>query len=269
MAKAEKSKSTKKLSLKERVKAKKEELKNRSSRSNVIRQKDEGTIRVRIMQVGEDKEFYREVINFWLNNDLGSITSPQTIGQPCAAYEKYQELKESDDEMDMELAKKLTPRTKPVIPIIYYDDLKGKKVNSENSGKLLQISTGVLQEILDLYLDDDDWGDMTDPKKGYDIKITREGKGRFDTNYTVQPCKNTPVPKEFRKPVDLDELVKAEIDSFDTTLDKVNKWLDSSPDTSDDDDDAPKKKKSKKSSKDKKSKTSDKKKKSKKRSKDI
>lgn len=250
----------KKKSLRDRLIAKKEEIKNRSQRSNIIRQKEEGTMRIRILPVGEGNEFFMDIINFWLGKDVGSVVSPATIGEPCAIMEKYKELKESDDEIDIDISKKLTPRTKPVIPVLVYSDLKGKKVDESMSGKLMQITGTLLQEIIDLYLDEDEWGDMTDPKNGYDLKITREGKGQYDTNYIVSPCKNTPInSKDYRKPIDLEALVKDEIDSYESTATKLSQFLDSSTDDDDDDDEKPKSKK--KTSKDKKSK--------KKRNKDI
>lgn len=264
MAKAKKVKTAspkkKKLSLKERVEAKRAELKKKGSRSSILRQKEEGTIRIRIMKVEDDGDFWHDLITFWLNKDLGDIKSPATFGDHCPAMDKFQELRDSDDEEDIEFSKKLSPRTKHLIPVVWYKDDKGKKVDKDNSGKLLQIPNRVLQEITSLYLDEDEWGDMTDPKNGYDLKITREGKGQFDTTYSIQPCKNTPIPKEYRKPINLEEMVKEEIDDAQDIATRVEKWLDSSGEVEDDE---PKKKKKKGS------KSKAKKKSKKKRKKDI
>ena len=166
-------KSTTKKSLRQRLKEKKEDLKKRGQHSIIFRQKDEGTLRVRILPVGEDNEFVQEVMQFWLNKE-GSVTSPASFGEPCAIYEKYQELKDSKDEADLEIAKKLQPRNKFLMPVLVYEDQKGKKVDTTNSGKLLQITGGLYQEILDLYLDEDEYGRRSFEMERY-IK-------RFDQN---------------------------------------------------------------------------------------
>ncbi len=255
-----KGKATTKKSLKQRLKEKKEELKKKGQRSIIFRQKDEGTLRVRILPVEGENEFVQEAMQFWMGKDGGSVLSPETFGEPCAIYEKFQELKDSSDEADMEIAKKLTPRNKYLMPVLVYEDQKGKKVDTQNTGKLMQITNGLYQEIIDLYLDEDEWGDMTDPIKGYDLKITREGKGKNDTNYTVQPCKNSKLPKEYRKEIDLVGMVKEEMDSYEETVKKLNSFMGSAFDDDEDDDEKPKKKKKK---------TKLKSKKKKKRGKDI
>jgi len=238
--------------LKQRLRERKEELKKRGQGSNIIRQREEGTLRVRILPVNEGEEFAREITQFWLGAEIKGVISPETFGESCAIFEKYSELKQSKDDVDLEIAKKLVPRRKFVVPVLVYKDDKGKKVDTDDSGKLLQISNGLYQEIIDLYLDEDDWGDMTDPIKGYDLKITREGKGKTDTNYSVMPCKNSKLPKEFRKDIDLDDLIREEVDSFEDTEQKLEKFLGTAF-TDDDDDDEPKKKKKKSKSTKKKS----------------
>lgn len=252
----------KKQSLKQRMEQKKKELASKGKGGYIMKQKEEGTIRVRILPVGEDNEFVHELTTFYLGNtkELGEVVSPATFGEACALMETYQEFKNSKDDDDLEIAKKLVPRNKYVIPILMYKDKNGKEVDEENTNKLLAIATSVYNQIIDLYLDEDEWGDMTDPKKGYDIKITRTGKGQFDTQYSVSACKNTPLPKEYQKKVvDLEEMVKQKVATYEETLEKKNTFLGSSDDD-DDEDETPRKsklkKKTSKSSKDRSSKSS-------------
>lgn len=259
-------KDLKKKSMKQRLKEKREELKRKSSGSSIIRQKDEGTMRVRILPTGEDNDFVQEIIQFWLGQELKGLISPATFGEPCAVMESYQELKDSDDEDDKDLAKGMMPKNRYVIPVLVYADDKGKKINTELSGKLLQITNGLYQSIIDLYLDDDEWGDMTDPKKGYDLKITRDGKGMTDTTYTVQPCKNTPIAKEYRKPIALEELVRKDIPTYEETVAIRNSYLNGS---GEEEEKTKKSKKKKKSSKEKEGPVKKRKVVKKKRSKDI
>lgn len=263
----------KKKSLREKMKEKKKELESRGNSNQFVEYlKEEGTYRVRLLPpVDDDAEFIQEVTSFYLGKDLGSAYSPVSIGEPCALMEAYNELKESNDEEDQEMAKNMSPRTSYLAPVIFYKDSKGKKVDDDRSGKLLKISKTSYQQIIDLYLDEDEWGDLTDPKNGYDIKITRTGKGKNDTSYDVKPCKNSPLPKSWRKPVDLDEMVKNVLATYDETVEKRDKYLGLEPD--EDEDEKPKKKKSSKKSSSKSSKSSkngkSKKEKSKKKKGDI
>jgi hypothetical protein len=214
----------KKESLKDRLKKKKKELKERSRGGNIIYQK-EGTMRVRLLPTGEDNDFVFEVIQFYLGGEIKGVYSPATVGKPCAIMEKYEELKESDDPDDKELAKKFSPKRKYLAPVLVYTDSKGKKVDTEKSGKLIQLSNGQYQEIIDHYLDVDEWGDMTDSKKGYDIKLGRSGTTLTDTDYNMSPCKNTPIPKAWAKEVDLEAMVLAALPSYEETLEAINSFL--------------------------------------------
>jgi len=213
----------KKQSLRERLIKKNKALKKGNSNGKIIFLK-EGTIRVRVLPVGEENEFVKEVTQFYLGNTIKGVFSPSTIGKPCALLEAYNELKNGDDD-EKELAKSLIPKTKYLLPVLVYEDLKGKKVDKDKSGKMVQLTKGLYQSILDLYLDEDEWGDMTDPKNGYDIKLIREGTGMTDTEYSVQPCKNTPLPKKYNKVIDLDEMVESVLPSYEETVEKKDDFL--------------------------------------------
>jgi hypothetical protein len=234
-----------KLTLKERLKKQKEEMKSRGEGGKVLYLK-EGTTRVRIPPIDDD-ELGFEVTYFYLNEKLKGIYSASTFDEECPAMEAYHDLKNSKDDDDLELAKKLSPKKAYIIPVVVYSDDKGKSVDKDKSGKLMKIPAGVYQSIIDLYLDEDEWGDMTDPKNGYDIKIVRTGKGKNDTEYSVVACKNTPLDKEYaKKPVNLSKLVRGLIEPYEEVKSKIDQFL-----GNDDDDDDDKPKKKKKDSKDK------------------
>lgn len=240
-----------KLSLKERLKKRKKELQEKGGGNGILFIKP-GTIRVRILPTGHEKDFILEATHFYLNEKLKGFFSPATFGEPCPAVEEYQNLKSSKDEDDQELAKKLVPKTAYLMPVLVYSDDKGKKVNEQDSGKLMKIPSGLYQQIIDLYLDEDEWGDMTNPKKGYDIKITRTGTGKNDTEYTVAPCKNTPLPKNWaKKEMDLEKMVRGIIEPVDSIQSKVDEFIGNDLDDDDDDYGKSKKKSGKKKSKEK------------------
>ena len=237
-----------KQSLKEKLRKKRTELSSGGGKGNVLYIK-EGTTRVRVLPIQQEM-LAAEVVHFYFNEKLKGLYSASTLKEPCPVVEAYTELKNSRDESDQDIAKRISPKKAYLIPVVVYSDDKGKSIDAENSGKLMKISNNVYQAIIDLYLDDDEWGDMTDPKEGYDIKITRTGKGKNDTEYTVAPCKNTPLDKAWaKKSVDLDAMVKELIEPYDSAKAKLEEFLGVDLDE-DDDDDKPKKKKKKASTDD-------------------
>lgn len=254
MIKNEKKKSTGS-STREKMLARKKKLEEKGSGNGLIFPK-EGTLRMRIKSPGDDQELGMEVVQFYIPG-VGGVISPATFDEPCPFMEKYEELKQSKDEDDKELAKRLIPRRRYVIGGIIYKDDKGNGVDYEGQNRGVLIAGAVYQDIIDLYLDEDEAGDMTDPVTGYDIKITRSGSGKFDTTYSVRQCKPSKLDKKYRSELDLEKIVRDQIKPYDELEEELNKFLNESPD--DEEDDAPKKKK-KSSSNDKDNKTKKKKK---------
>jgi hypothetical protein len=199
--------------------------------------KADETVRVRPLPVGEDDEPALEVTQFYLGAEIKGVISPKTFGEPCALMEKYEELKSSSDEDDQALATKLKPKPKYVIAVIKKKDKMGKEVDEQLGVRLMQIPKGVYQQLIDLFLEPEQ-GDFTDPAEGYDVKITRTGSGQFDTEYSVVPCKPSPLPKKYNKTYNLEELLRKEVPSYDETQEILNQFL-----GVDSDDEKPKKKK--------------------------
>ena len=111
------------LSTKEKMLARKKQLESKGNGSGLVYPK-EGTLRMRIKSPGDDQELGIEIIQFYLGGNLGGVISPATFDEPCPFMEKYQELKNSKDEDDKELAKNLVPRRRYVIGGIIYSDEK-------------------------------------------------------------------------------------------------------------------------------------------------
>ena len=239
MIKKEKKKSTGS-STREKMLARKKKLEEKGSGNGLIFPK-EGTLRMRIKSPGDDQELGMEVVQFYIPG-VGGVISPATFDEPCPFMEKYEELKQSKDEDDKELAKRLIPRRRYVIGGIIYKDDKGNGVDYEGQNRGVLIAGAVYQDIIDLYLDEDEAGDMTDPVTGYDIKITRSGSGKFDTTYSVRQCKSSKLDKKYRSELDLEKIVRDQIKPYDELEEELNKFLNEAPDD-DEEDDAPKKKK--------------------------
>lgn len=215
--------STSGMSTKEKMLARKKKLESKGSGSGLIFPK-EGSLRVRIKSPGDDQELGMEIVQFYIQG-VGGVISPATFDEPCPFMDKYQELKQSKDDDDKELAKQLIPRRRYVIGGLVYKDDQGKEIDYEGKDKGILIPASIYQDIIDLYLDEDEAGDMTDPIDGYDIKITRSGSGKFDTTYSVRQCKNTKLDKKYIGNVDLESIVRSQIKSYDELEETLNNFL--------------------------------------------
>lgn len=230
--------------LKERLAKKRESLK-KSGPGKFLTVK-EGTTRIRVLPVGEEKDWAIESVYFYLGvKDNMGVISPATFSEKCAIMKAHRELSESSNKSDREMATKFKPGRRFLIPVIKYKDEKGKEIDTEVGVKLLLVSAGIYQDMLDVYLDDDA-GDFTDPKKGYDLKIKRTGKGKNDTEYTLLRANPTPLDKAYRKEVDLEKMVKEIIPSYKDTKDIIEQYFNLPPKDDEEDLDEKKDKKKKK-----------------------
>lgn len=246
-----KKKSSEGMTTREKMQARKKAFESRANGNGFVFPKD-GTTRIRIKSPGDDQELGMELITFYLGGDVKSVFSPATFGEPCPFMEKYMELKDSSDPDDKELAKKFIPKRKYVIGGIVYSDEKGKTPDYNGKDKAILIPRSVYQDIIDLYLDEDDAGDMTDPKDGYDIKIIRTGSGQYDTTYSARQCQPSKLDPKLRGNIDLEKMVREQIKPYDELEELLNKYLNESTDDEEEDEDMPKKKKKDKDKKDKK-----------------
>jgi len=212
--------------LKDRLKDKKEELKSRGEVGDIVFVKDGDVRRIRILNMGDENEFIKEVDQFYLGNEIRGVISPATFNEPCAIMEGYEELKNSSENDDKETASNFAPRKRYLAFCAFYSDKLGKELDEKLSPRFILLTSGLYQSIIDLYLDEDEWGDMTNPQEGYDLKVSRSGKGKMDTEYSVTACKNTPAPKKYRKKVfDLDEEVRKIVPNYEETERIINQYM--------------------------------------------
>lgn len=205
-----------------RLRKKKEELAKKGGNSDFFFFK-EGTHRMRLVPVGAEKEFAIEATYFFLSKELGGVVSPITFGEPCALMEKYNKLKNSKKDEDKEMAKKISPKKRYFALHYKYKDEKGKQVEEQLGVRLAILTNGQYQDLIDLYLDDEA-GDMTDPKKGYDVKYKRVGSGQFDTEYSLLRCNPSPIFKKYAgKIYDPEKELRKVIPTYEETQDFVSK----------------------------------------------
>lgn len=193
----------------------------------------EGVNRMRLLPAPPEKEFAIEATFFYISREIGGLVSPVTFNEPCAIMELYTKLKSSKNEEDRELAKKMSPKKRYFAMHYKYQDEKGKVVDFESGAKLTILTNSQYQDLIDLYLDEEA-GDMTDPKNGYDIKYKRTGTGQFDTEYTTMRCNSTPINKKFAgKIYDPAVELKKIIPSYEETQNIASQIFSDTPKTTD------------------------------------
>lgn len=230
-------------SLKERLAKKKENLKSGggSFKTFVIK---EGTTRFRHLPVGEEKDWSIELKTLFLSKELGMLISPATFGEKCAFDEAYKELSNSKDPDEREMAKKLKFSRRLGIVSGKYKDEKGKEPDEEAGVKLLVATGGIVNELIELYLDEE-FGDFTDAKSGYDLKYKRTGKGKNDTEYSVIRCDKSKLPACWKGTYDPEKMVRDIMPSYKETKEMLNKFL-ALPSEDEPTEEAPRKEKKKK-----------------------
>jgi hypothetical protein len=250
MAREEKQKE----SLREKLARRRKEIEERGKgKGNILYFKEGTTTRMRVLPVGEEKDWAVEATTFYLNEKLKGVISPATFGKPCPIMELYEDLKNSKKPADKELAKKLIPKKKYYVAVITYKDSAGKEIDEEKGVKVAQLTSGIYGEMIDAFLDPD-WGDFTDPNEGYDFKVKRVGSGKMDTVYTCTPQKPTKLTGKYRKElVEIETLLKDSIPTYEELVDVLAEFqsdLGSSEEEEEEEDDRKAKRKDKKRKRD-------------------
>lgn len=137
----------------------------------------------------------------------------------CKAIQLFQKRGASD------LARRIAPRDKYYVNAL---DRRRERVY------IWGMSRKMLREILG-YMNDPEWGDITDPEEGHDIVLEREGTG-LKTSYTLR-MRPRPKPigfpgwqeamfqlhKEIPEPISFDELKKILLDNYGEALEAAVK----------------------------------------------
>jgi len=105
---------------------------------------------------------------------------------------------DAGDEADREEAKDLKVRRSWMVNVV---DLK----DPDAGVRVWAAGVKAFKQLLE-YIEDADYGDVTDPNEGYDVKVTKSGKG-MNTEYNVRCAKN---PTKFKYPDLLDGLTDLE-----------------------------------------------------------
>jgi len=102
----------------------------------------------------------------------------------CPVCEAGTELYEAKGDTNIKKAKKLYPKPAYLYNVYVYSSPDTKTL----ADGIFTLKSGVKVFKQLMEFDNDpagDWGDITNINTGVDVRITRTGKGRFDTEYTV------------------------------------------------------------------------------------
>ena len=149
---------------------------------------DEGTSVVRVLpSKDEDSEFYAETAIHRLNDK--NYHCPRIKGGKCPVCDTYYDMwkeinaigKETPQGKEMaDVARQIKARKR------YYLNVVDRR---DNSVKILSVGQKLFGKVLDCFFDED-FGDITDLKEGWDFKIVKDTQGQWP-NYD----KSAPKPK--------------------------------------------------------------------------
>jgi len=155
-----------------------------------------GTNKIRILPSWNPDEtpvFYKEVAyHYSVGPDESIVMCPQRMaGKRCFICEQVKELKKAKGK-GAKKAKAIIEKVRAKGRILYnIVDLNDKKAGIQ----VFISGPKIFKELLSMVIDED-IGDISDPKEGFDIKIIREGEG-LDTEYRVRAAaKATAIKKK-------------------------------------------------------------------------
>jgi hypothetical protein len=200
----------------EKIKAKLKELEEKQSSGGEwdYLELKEGDNVVRVLADPEMEDFYVESAYHYLKfgkDKIVMLCRHAVLGEDCYPCDMVESLRKSKDKNDKAMIREIVAKSRYFMNAI---DRKSGKV------KILAAGPQIFSQILTL-IADSDWGDMTDPKDGYDINIKRVGTDR-DTEYSV-------IAKPKRNAVDMEELELwpiADLVSDVPTYEEQEQWID-------------------------------------------
>jgi hypothetical protein len=136
------------------------------------------------------KEVY---MHYGINNR--TMVSPITFGEKDPIVEFAQGIRKSSNKDDWQLAKKLEPKMRVLVPVI----VRGEE---DKGVRLWEFGKQVYLDLLK-FVEDEDIGDFTDPVNGRDITVETAGKEStglmYNTSTVRVRTKTTPLSEDAAK----------------------------------------------------------------------
>jgi len=190
------------------IRKKLNQLSGQNSKKNTMWRPEEGsetTVRL-IAYPNNDGQPFKELMFYYNIGNNPGLLSPYQFGKPDPIQELITKLRDEGSKESYELAKKLYPKMRCYAPVI----VRGEE---EKGVRLWAFGKQVYQTLLN-YMLDEDYGDITDPIEGRDVRVTcTKQPGKMWTSTDVRPRgKDSPLSEN---------------------NDKSKQWLDNIPDVND------------------------------------
>ena len=212
------------------------QLSGKNRRSNVMWKPQVGedaNVRLISFQDNEGQPFKELYFYYNIGNNPG-LLAPYQFGNPDPIQELITKLRDDGSKESYELAKKLYPKMRTYAPVI----VRGEE---EKGVRLWAFGKMVYQSLLNLMLDED-YGDITDPTSGRDIKVTcTKQPGRMWATTDVRPRgSSTPLNNDSNQASDWMNNIPSVEDMFTCKtyeeLEKIiNDWINGDDDSSSND----------------------------------
>ena len=202
------------------------QLSGQNSRRNVMWRPQEGeeaTIRLLSFADNGGQPFKELWFYYNIGNNPG-LLAPYQSGEPDPIQELIQKLRDDSSKESYELAKKLYPKMRSYAPVI----VRGEE---DKGVRLWSFGKTVYQDLLNIMLDED-YGDITDPADGRDVKVTcTKAPGRMWATTAVRPrgkqsslSKDNALAKKWMDSIpNLDDMYT--LKTYDELEKIVNDWL--------------------------------------------
>ncbi len=208
------------------IRKKLNKLSGTNSRQNTMWRPQEGeetTIRLLSFPDNDGQPFKERWFYYNIGNNPG-LLAPYQFGKPDPIQELITKLREEGSKESYELAKKLYPKMRSYAPVV----VRGEE---DKGVRLWSFGKTVYQSLLNIMLDED-YGDITDPEDGRDVKvICTKAPGRMWATTEVRPrgkssplsSDNSTVKQWTSSLPDLDELYTCK--TYEELEKIVNDWL--------------------------------------------
>ena len=187
------------------IRKKLNQLSGTNSRRNTMWRPQEGeesTVRLLSFSDNDGQPFKERWFYYNVGNNPG-LLAPYQFGQPDPIQDLIQKLRDDGSKESYELAKKLYPKMRSYAPVV----VRGEE---DKGVRLWSFGKTVYQSLLNIMLDED-YGDITDPAEGRDVKVVcTKAPGRMWASTEVRP--------------------RGKQSKLSDDSDKTQKWMDEIPD---------------------------------------
>jgi len=165
-----------------KIKSKLQSIRNKNQKANIIWRPEKGKQSVRLVPYKKSPDF--PFVELYFHYDLAGRTwlSPRTFGRPDPVVEYADKLKKSGDEALFQRGRELTPKKRTYSPVL----VRGQE---KEGVKWWGYGKQVHEELLAL-LDEGEFGDITDPVRGYDLTVEHKSAEELGASF----------PKTFIRP---------------------------------------------------------------------